>query len=84
MTKEMAAVVSVDKKANVQYWDALEDSVFECIKGIMGFSTTKIPLTDDELINELLSDGTLKEVTEKIVDFLTEKGGVFPYVDCNY
>lgn len=73
--------IKTDKKTNAAYWDAIDDTIETCIKDLTPFSAVNITSDNDEI--DLYSDGIIGEVRDRIIEYLTEKGCVFPFVNEN-
>ena len=79
------------KKANMAYWDMIDDLADEYVKGLMAMSHKEIPQDEDEFeevfeedFNEVVTE-LGKEITELATKLLEERlGAEFPYVDENY
>ena len=79
------------KKANMAYWDAIDDMSDEYVKGLMAMSQEKIPQDEEEFeekFDEDLNDVVTelgKEITEFATNLLKARlGADFPYVDEDY
>lgn len=68
-----------NKKANARYWDGIDSIIEHMINDIAEFSDNNI---NDEL-DDIISDGIVADVREIVINYLKEKGGVFPFVDGN-
>lgn len=68
-----------NKKANVRYWDGIDSIIEHMINDIAEFSDNNI---NDEL-DDIISDGIVADVREIVINYLKEKGGIFPFVDEN-
>lgn len=71
--------IKTDKKTNATYWDAIDDTIETCIMDLIPLSAIKID-TDDL---DLYSDGIIGEIRDRIIEYLTEQGGEFPFVNEN-
>ena len=72
----------MNKKANMAYWDEIDELAEEYVRNLIAFSTEKTSLyeDDDDAIMDLV-----KEVTEFTTKLLEERiSAEFPYVDENY
>lgn len=72
----------MNKKANMAYWDEIDELSEEYVRNLIAFSTEKTSLyeDDDDAIMDLA-----KEVTEFATKLLEERiSAEFPYVDENY
>lgn len=69
----------MDKKANMAYWDAIDEITEDYVRNMLDMSVPSITLEYDDI----LSLG--KEITDFVVAHLkNEVGANFPYVDENY
>ena len=91
-TTSAADTVRTDKKANAAYWDAIDDDVFNCITAIAALSLSENRLIFDEneddndenaTFCDLYGDGIIGEIRDRIIEYLTEQGGDFPFVNEN-
>ena len=69
-----------DKKANARYWDSIDAVIEIAVCDIAKFSDTEI---NEEVLDDLISDGIVADIRELTIKYLEEKGGTFPYVDGN-
>ena len=72
----------MNKKANMAYWDEIDELAEEYVRNLIAFSIEKTSLyeDDDDAIMDLA-----KEVTEFTTKLLEERiSAEFPYVDENY
>jgi len=69
----------MNKKANMTYWDNIDDLTEEYVRNMLEMSVPSIVLEYDDIL-------TLgKEITDFVVAHLKkEVGANFPYVDENY
>lgn len=78
------------KKANMAYWDTIDDLAEGYVRDLINLSKKHIPVGEEfeEKFNEDFDDVTLelgKEITEFATQLLTERlNAEFPYVDENY
>lgn len=70
-----------DKKANARYWDDIDRIIENMIHEVASYSD--VEMTEDIIESTLYDDGLVPDVREIVIKCLTEKGGVFPYVDEN-
>lgn len=71
--------VSNDKKANVTYWDDIDNIACDCVTGIAAMSTKPVELDCFDITD------IYKEVVELITHRLeTDFGCEFPYVEGNF
>ena len=80
-----------NKKANMAYWDMIDDLTESYVKDLMAFSQKDISTDEDEFeeeFEESFDDVVLelgKEITEFATKLLTERlNAEFPYVDEDY
>lgn len=66
-----------DKKANARYWDEIDATIERMLYEVADFSDEK--LDKDSL--DMISDGIVADVREMAINYLTEKGGSFPFVN---
>lgn len=66
-----------DKKANARYWDEIDATIERMVCEVADFSDEK--LDKDSL--DMISDGIVADVREMVINYLTEKGGSFPFVN---
>ena len=66
-----------DKKANARYWDEIDATIERMLCEVADFSDEK--LDKDSL--DMISDGIVADVREMVINYLTEKGGSFPFVN---
>lgn len=79
------------KKANMAYWDSIDDLANEYVINLMSYSQNEIPMDEDEFaekfdedIDEVIME-LGKEITEFATKLLEERlNAEFPYVDENY
>ena len=69
-----------DKKANARYWDEIDATIEQMICDVADFSDAKY---EDEVLDDMIGDGIVADVREIVINYLTEKGGIFPFVDEN-
>ena len=68
-----------DKKANARYWDNIDGIIENMIHEIASYSD--VEMAKDIIESTLYDDGLVPDVKEIVIKYLTEKGGVFPYVN---
>lgn len=66
-------ILRTDKKANVEYWDKIDDTISEFAEKMINFSQSDMKSAD---IVDLTSD-----IREAVIAILNAYGGDFPYVD---
>lgn len=71
--------IKTDKKTNAAYWDVIDNTIETCIMDLIPLSAAEID-TDDL---DLYSDGIIGEIRDRLIEYLTEKGGEFPFVNEN-
>jgi hypothetical protein len=67
-----------DKKRNAAYWDEIDATIERMVCDVADFSDTKF---EDDVLDDMISDGIVADVREIVINYLIEKGGNFPYVD---
>lgn len=74
----------MNKKANMAYWDNIDNLAEEYVRELLAFSQSPIKVDEDEDEDEVFMEVS-KEITELAVRLLEERfGAYFPYVDENY
>lgn len=69
----------MNKKANMAYWDGIDDLTEEYVRNMLEISVPSIVLEYDDIL------ALGKEITDFVVAHLEkEVGANFPYVDENY
>lgn len=75
------------KKANMAYWDMIDDLADEYVKGLMAMSHKEIPQDEEEFeedFDEVVTELS-KEITEFATKLLKERlDAEFPYVEEDY
>ncbi len=71
--------IKTDKKTNAAYWDVIDDTIETCIMDLIPLSATEIDT--DNL--DLYGDGIIGEIRDRLIEYLTEKGGDFPFINEN-
>ena len=72
------------KKANLAYWDMIDDLAEEYVRGLIAFSNSGIQIDEDEDEDDVVLE-LGKEITEFATKLLEERlNAEFPYVDENY
>lgn len=72
------------KKANMAYWDEIDDLTEEYVKNLLVFGHYGILIDEDEDEDDVILELS-KEITEFATKLLTERlNAEFPYVDENY
>lgn len=79
----------MSKKANMAYWDEIDDTIVEFIKEIAGFSTSDKKLSFEEgeegtEFCDVYGDDILCDIRDMVIQYLEEKGAEFPFIDENY
>ena len=69
-----------DKKRNAAYWDEIDAIIERMVRDVADFSDTYF---EGDVLGDMISDGIVADVREMVINYLTEKGGYFPYVDEN-
>ena len=67
-----------DKKANARYWDEIDATIESMIHEVAEFSDVKL---NEETLEDMIGDGIVADVREMVINYLTEKGGNFPFVN---
>ena len=67
-----------DKKRNAAYWDEIDATIERMVCDVADFSDTKF---EDDILDDMISDGIIADVREMVINYLTEKGGSFPFVN---
>lgn len=69
----------MDKKANMMYWDGIDELTEEYVRNMLEMSVPSIVLEYDDIL------ALGKEITDFVVAHLKkEVGAEFPFVDENY
>ena len=72
------------KKANMAYWDSIDDLTEEYVRALLKFTHSPIRVDENEDEDDVFLEVS-KEVTELAVKLLEERfSAEFPYVDENY
>lgn len=75
---------AIDKKRNMEYWDAIEGVSEEYVRQIIEFSIKELKIPDFMTEDDVLLEAG-KMVTEHLINYLENTcGAEFPYVDENY
>ena len=69
-----------NKKKNMAYWDVIDETCYEAVRGVAASSQTEID--EDELEDAVTEIGA--EIRDIIIEKLKAIGGDFPFVDENY
>lgn len=69
-----------DKKRNARYWDAIDATIESMVYEVAEFSDAEY---EEEALSDIISDGIVADVRELVINYLTEKGGDFPFVNEN-
>lgn len=69
-----------DKKKNMAYWDIIDETCYEAVRGVAASSITEID--EDELEEAVTEIGA--EIRDIIVEKLKAVGGNFPFVAEDY
>ena len=69
-----------DKKANARYWDGIDGTIEAMICAVADFSDNDL---NGDTLEDMISDGIVADVRELVINYLTEKGGNFPFVNEN-
>ena len=80
VVEEAKRKLANDKKKNMAYWDIIDDTCYEAVRGVAASSQTEID--EDELEDAITEIGA--EIRDIIVEKLKAIGGTFPFVDENY
>lgn len=67
------------KKANAMYWDNIDGIIENMIHEIASYSD--VEMAKDIVESTLYDDSLVPNVREIVIKCLTEKGGIFPYVN---
>ena len=72
------------KKANLMYWDEIDDLTEEYVKNLLVFGNYGVLIDEDDDEDDIILELS-KEITEFATQLLIERLTVeFPYVDENY
>ena len=76
----MKGDTKMDIKENIEYWDKIDDSVLETVRGIAKLSV--VPIDKNALDQH--EQGIAAEAREVIIAYLEQIGGDFPVSDGEY
>ena len=75
----------MDKKANMRYWDAIDNTTEDYLRALLEFSQSSSRLVDEDEDEDDVFLRLGKEITELAIKMLEENFSAdFPYVDENY